>query len=79
MLYPDEYEKLTQLIKENGYKKVEYILACIKSAKKTSMEANYKRFTEERERRRKAEAQEAKKAKEEESKTQPIDDGEPMK
>ena len=78
MLYPDEHEKLTHLIKENGYKKVEYILACIESAKKTSMEANYKRFTEERERRRKAEAQEAKRAREEEAKAQPIDDGELM-
>ena len=60
MLYPDEYDKLVQVITEKGYKKVEYILACVESAKKTSMEANYKRFTEERERRRKAEAQEAK-------------------
>ena len=42
------------------------------------MEANYKRFTEERERRRKAEAQEAKRAREEEAKVQPINDGELM-
>lgn len=69
MLYPDEYDKLVQVITEKGYKKVEYILACVESAKKTSMEANYKRFTEERARRRKAEAQEAKKAREEETKT----------
>lgn len=69
MLYPDEYDKLVQVITEKGYKKVEYILACVESAKKTSMEANYKRFTEERERRRKAEAQEAKKAREEETRT----------
>ena len=72
MLYPDEHEKLVRFIKENGYKKVEYILACIESAKKTSMEANYKRFTEERERRRKAEAQEAKRAREEEMKAQEV-------
>ena len=65
MLYPDEHEKLMRLIKENGYKKVEYILACVDSAKKTSMEANYKRYTEEREQRRKEEAIEAKRAKEE--------------
>ncbi len=65
MLYPDEHEKLTRLIKDNGYKKVEYILACVDSAKKTSMEANYKRYTEEREQRRKEAALEAKRAKEE--------------
>ena len=41
-----------------------------KSAKKTSMEANYKGFTAERERRRKAEAQEAKRVKEEEAQKQ---------
>lgn len=65
MLYPDEHEKLMRLIKDNGYKKVEYILACVDSAKKTSMEANYKRYAEEREHRRKEEALEAKRAKEE--------------
>ena len=64
MLYPDEHERLMKLIKDNGYKKVEYILACIEAAKKTSMEANYKRFTEDHARRRKEEAQEAKKARE---------------
>ena len=45
MLYPDEHERLVRFIKENGYKKVEYTLACIKSVKKTSMVADYKRFT----------------------------------
>ena len=74
MLYPDEHERLMRLIKENGYKKVEYILACIDSAKKTSMEANYKRLTEEHERRRKADAEEAKKAREEEQRTSHDDD-----
>ena len=67
MLYPDEHERLMRLIKDNGYKKVEYILACIEAAKKTSMEANYKRFTEDHARRRKEEAQEAKKAREAEN------------
>ena len=74
MLYPDEHEKLMRLIKDNGYKKVEYILACIDSAKKTSMEANYKRLTEEHARRRKADAEEAKKAREGEQKTHHVDD-----
>lgn len=69
MLYPDEYDRLVQVITEKGYKKVEYILACVESAKKTSMEANYKRFTEERKRRRKEETQEAKKAREAENQT----------
>lgn len=64
MLYPDEHEKLMQLIKDNGYKKAEYILACVESAKKTSMESNYKRFTEDHARRRKEETLENRKARE---------------
>ena len=65
MLYPDEHEKLIRLIKDNGYKKVEYVLACMESAKKTSMETNYRRLTEDRAKRHQIDLAEAKRAREE--------------
>ncbi|MBQ9780856.1 MAG: hypothetical protein IJW00_07905 [Clostridia bacterium] len=73
MLYPDEHERITRLIKENGYRKVEYFLACVESVKKTSMEANYKRFTEDRAQRYQADLAQAKRAQEEEVKKQQIE------
>lgn len=44
-LYPEEYEMIMSNIKENGYKKTEFLLACVSSAKKNSMQANYQRYT----------------------------------
>ena len=62
MLYPDEYEMLMKNISENGYKKVEYFLACMTSVKKQSMNSVYKRYTAEHAKRRQADLCEAKRA-----------------
>lgn len=66
MLYTDEYEKIMEVLNNNGYKKVEYLLACMTSAKKQSMEATYKRLTEDHAKRHKVDLAEAKRAREEE-------------
>ena len=64
-MYPDEYDALMENISSNRYRKTEFLLACVDCAKKNSMEATYKRYTQEH-RRRKAEARMAmKEAKEE--------------
>lgn len=39
-LYPDKYEFLMDSIEEKGYKKTEYLLACVAAAKKKSMEVH---------------------------------------
>lgn len=61
-LYQDEYDNLMKTITENGYKKTEYFLACMTSAKKTSMSAEYKRYADEHKIRRKTDIQVAKQA-----------------
>ena len=62
MLYPDEYDMLMKTIQDNGYKKVEYFLACITSAKKQSLATQYKNYTLAHEKRHKTEISEAKRA-----------------
>lgn len=52
-LYPEEYEFLMSSIEEKGYKKTEFLLACVAAAKKKSMETNYQKYYTERMRRRK--------------------------
>ncbi len=54
-LYPDEYEVLVGNINANGYKRAEYLLACVNSAKKTSFDAMYKKYTVEHKERHKLE------------------------
>ena len=54
-LYPDEYEMLMSSIKEKGYKKTEFLLACVTSAKKNSMESTYRKLENSRYERRLAE------------------------
>lgn len=44
MLYPEEYNMLMENIQSSGYKKTEYFLACVTSAKKQSMDAAYKKY-----------------------------------
>ena len=44
MLYPEEYNMVMDNIQSNGYKKNEYVLACVTSAKKQSMDAVYKKY-----------------------------------
>lgn len=61
-LYQDEYDLLMEAIEEKGYKKTEYLLACVTSAKKKSMETNYQKYYAERMRRRKEQRAEAAKA-----------------
>lgn len=56
-LYQDEYDNLMKTITENGYKKTEYFLACMTSAKKNSMNAEYKRYTENHSSRKKSDLQ----------------------
>jgi len=51
-LYSDEYDALMDNIKSNGYRKTEFLLACVECAKKNSMEATYKRYTQEHKRRK---------------------------
>lgn len=60
MLYQDEYELLMESIKQNGYKKAEYFLACVNSAKKQSFNSYYKRYTEDHKQRYKTMRDEAK-------------------
>ena len=63
-MYEDEYDKLINGIKENGYRKTEFLLACVSAAKKNSMEATYKKYTAEHKARRIADRQAAKIAQE---------------
>ena len=52
LLYQDEYDMLMKNITANGYKKTEYFLACMTSAKKNCMGAEYKKYTDEHKKRR---------------------------
>ena len=61
-LYPEEYEFLMAAIEEKGYKKTEYLLACVAAAKKKSMESNYQKYYAERLRRQKERREAAKRA-----------------
>lgn len=61
-LYPEEYEFLMSSIEEKGYKKTEFLLACVAAAKKKSMETNYQKYYTERMRRRKEQRKAAKRA-----------------
>ena len=54
-LYPDEYEAIIENINTTGYKRAEYLLACVNSAKKTSFDAMYKKYTAEHKERYKLE------------------------
>lgn len=65
-MYPEEYDMLMANTKENGYKKTEFLLACVSSAKKNSMLANYQRYEAEHKERRKAERLAARQAQQEE-------------
>lgn len=62
MLYQDEYDTLIKNITENGYKKAEYFLACMTSAKKQNFDATYKKYTTEHKQRYKNDMNEAKRA-----------------
>ena len=53
-LYTDEYEMLMSQLNSNGYRKTEFLLACISAAKKNSMDAAYRKYTAEHKERRKA-------------------------
>ena len=64
-LYPEEYDFLMAAIEENGYKKTEYLLACVAAAKKKSMMTNYQKYYEERMRRRREQREAARRAMEE--------------
>ena len=60
MLYQDEYDTLMNSITANGYKKTEYFLACMTSAKKKSMESLYTHYTAEHKKRRSSDIRYAK-------------------
>ena len=46
-LYQEEYEMLMENIQVNGYKKTEYLLACMAAANKNSMQTAYRKcYTE---------------------------------
>lgn len=54
-MYPDEYETFMDTINANGYRKTEFLLACVSAAKKKSMDANYKKYIKDHQARRAAE------------------------
>ena len=58
-LYPDEYDMLMTNIKDNGYRKTEFLLACVASAKKSSMASTYQKYTNSHKERRIADRQAA--------------------
>lgn len=64
-LYPEEYDMLMTSMRENGYKKTEFLLACVSSAKKNSMEATYHKYAAAHKERRLADRQAARRAQEE--------------
>lgn len=41
-LYPEEYDRIIENMKEYGYKRADFLLACVQTAKKTSMEKAHK-------------------------------------
>ena len=43
-LYPEEYERITSVIKEYGYKREEFVLACVNKANKRTVTAECKRI-----------------------------------
>lgn len=63
-LYPEEYDMLMSSMRENGYKKTEFLLACVSSAKKNSMEATYHKYAAAHKERRLTDRQAAKRAQE---------------
>lgn len=65
MVYPEEYDMLMDNIVSNGYKKAEFLLACVTSAKKQSWESAYKHYTLFHQSRRKTDIAEARRAQEE--------------
>lgn len=62
-LYPDEYETLMDSINTHGYRKTEFLLACVSAAKKNSMEATYKKYINDHKARRTAEREAMRQAK----------------
>ena len=71
-LYPDEYEMLMSNIKENGYRKTEFLLACVSAAKKNSMESSYRKYENLHKERRSAYREAARMAQEKDQATQKI-------
>ena len=51
-LYPDEYEMINEMVAANGFKRTEFLLACVSSSKKQSFMSEYKRYTNEHKLRR---------------------------
>lgn len=43
-LYPDEYDSLIASMKEYGYKRADFVLACVNSATKGTMEREHKKI-----------------------------------
>lgn len=65
MLYADEYDMLMEQIKKHGYKRAEYFMACVTSAKKQSFDSLYKKYTTDHKDRQKSE-------KEKKTRNQPV-------
>ena len=60
LLYADEYDMLLENIKQNGYRRAEYFMACVTSAKKQNFFSTYKKYTLDHDKRHKIEREEAK-------------------
>ena len=67
-IYQEEYDSLMEIISSNGYRKAEYLLACVHAAKKTSMETTYQRYFDAHNKRKKAEREAAKRFRAEQAK-----------
>lgn len=62
-MYPEEYDMFMSSMQKDGFKKkTEFFLACVSSAKKNSMQANYQKYAAEHKARRIADRQAARQA-----------------
>lgn len=43
-LYPEEYKQVTEILKESGYRRADFLLACIQTARKASLEKAHKQI-----------------------------------
>ena len=43
-LYPDEYDSVVKSMKEYGYKRADFFLACVNTARKTTMKTAYNKI-----------------------------------
>lgn len=67
-VYQEEYDSLMNIISSNGYRKAEYLLACVHAAKKNSLETTYQRYFDSHNQRKRAEREAARQYRAEQAK-----------